>query len=130
MGIMINVVSILLGGGIFAFIEFLIKRHDSKNDKTKDIFKAIEQIKKDIATMREEASEREAIRSRDNILRFDDELYNNIWHSSEYFLQILDDIKVYTSFCHDHPKFANGRTESASGHIKQEYDRLYKEHKL
>ena len=118
MGIVMSVASILIG------------RHDSNNDKTKDILEAIEQIQKDISKISEDASEREAIRSRISILRFNDELYNGIHHSQEYFMQVLDDIELYSTFCSDHPKFANGRTKAAAEHIKDEYDRLFREHKL
>lgn len=125
-----NIINILVGGGILAFIEFLIKRHDAKKDKQGEILKAIGDLSKEIEKVKEDADKRDAVLARTHILRFHDELYNNIDHSRDYFEQTLDDIKVYEQFCDDNPDFANGRTEASARHIREEYDRLFKEHKL
>ena len=113
-----------IGGGSFlAFLEFLIKRHDDKKGKNKEILDAIGRLSAD-------ADKRDAVLARTHILRFSDELYNDMHHSKEYFEQTLDDIKVYRRFCTDHEDFANGRTDMAAQFIKDEYIRLFKEHKL
>ena len=75
-------------------------------------------------------NEREAVLARTHILRFNDELLNNVHHSHEYFLQTLDDIKTYNKFTEKHPEFANGRTEQASENIRRTYERLFDQHKL
>ena len=125
-----DIINILIGGGILAFIEFLIKRHDSKHDKQGEILSAISKLSDEVAQVKEDADRRDAILSRTHILRFRDELYNGINHTSEYFEQTIDDIVVYERFCDSHPDFRNGRTTEASQFIREEYRRLFKEHKL
>jgi hypothetical protein len=128
--IITSVISVLIGGGILAFLQFLITRHDNKHDRLKELLDAIKGVKKDVDAVRSEADRREAILSRTHILRFRDELYNDVKHTSEYFEQTLDDIEVYERFCNDHPDFANGRTKAAAKYIREEYERLFKAHKL
>lgn len=137
MSIATSVLSIVIGGGLFAFVQFLINRHDAKHDRLKEVIDSINDIKKDvtdikteIGKVRDEADRREAIHARTHILRFRDELSNDIEHSSEYFDQVLDDAKFYDKFCSEHKDFLNGRTEAAIEYIREEEKRLRKEHKL
>lgn len=122
--------SIILGGGVLTFAQFLISRHDQKNDKTKGIYDRLEELSKKVDRVESSLDERDAVLARTHILRFRDELYNDIRHSQEYFEQTLDDIQTYDLFCSEHPKFANGRTKAAAKYIQDEYDRLFKAHKL
>lgn len=128
--IIMTVISGLLGGGFIAFLQFLITRHDKKHDKQGEILKAIEKLSGEVEAVKADAEQRDAIMARTHILRFRDELYNNMKHTREYFDQTMDDIEVYDQFCADHPDFANGRTKAASRFINEEYNRLFKEHKL
>lgn len=112
------------------FVQFLINRHDSKNDKEDSILSAIKTLSGRVERIEQSLDERDAILARTHILRFKDELYNDIKHSQEYFEQTLDDIQTYDQFCSEHPKFANGRTKAAAKYIQDEYDRLFKAHKL
>jgi len=130
MDIATGIVSILIGGGLLAFIQFLISRHDEKHDKTKEILEAIKDVKKDVDAVKADAQKQNAVLSRTHILRFRDELYNDMKHTSEYFEQTLDDIEVYEKYCEKNPDFANGRTKAAAKFIRDEYERLFKEHKL
>ena len=130
MSVVGSVISLLIGGGILAFIQFLISRNDSRHDKFKEIVDAIKDVKMDVDKVREEAKQQNAVLARTHILRFKDELYNDVKHSQEYFEQTLDDIEVYDQYCSVHPGFANGRTKAASKYIKEEYERLFKAHKL
>ena len=125
-----QIISILIGGGILAFIEFLIRRHDKKHDKSEEVLKAIRAVDKKVDRLEEVMDERDAVLARTHILRFRDELYNNQKHTAEYFEQTLDDIKTYDYYCETHPKFANGRTVAAAKFIREEYQRLFKERKL
>lgn len=118
------------GGSFLAFLEFLIKRHDEKTGKTKEILDAISRLSDEVIEVKEDANRREAVLSRTHILRFRDELYNNIDHTSEYFEQTLDDAATYERYCDLHPSFRNGRTTEAVTFIREEYRRLFKEHKL
>ena len=126
----VRIIDILIGGGILVFVEFLIKRHDAKNDVTKDILRAVAETNDEVAKLKEGIREEKAIRARTQILRFKDELYNKLDHSQEYFEQVLDDIDAYNKYCDKHPDFSNGRTKIAAEYINSEYLRLFKEHKL
>lgn len=125
-----NVLSLLIGGGLLAFIQFLINRHDGKHDKLEGLLKTIQAVDKKVDALDEAMQERDAVLARTRILRFRDELYNDVRHSDEYFLQTIDDIKTYEKFCEKHPRFANGRTETAAKYIREEHERLFKEHRL
>ena len=103
-----TIISVLIGGGILGFIQFLISRHDNKEDKEDSILSAIKDLSGRVERIENSLDERDAVLARTHILRFKDELYNGIHH----------------------PKFANGRTKAAAEYIRQEYDRLFKEHKL
>lgn len=125
-----TLLSLLAGGGILTFVQFLISRHDQKAGKKDDVLSAINTLSDRVENIEKSLDERDAVLARTHILRFRDELYNNINHSQEYFEQTLDDIETYNQFCAGHPKFANGRTKAASDYIRSEYDRLFKAHKL
>lgn len=128
--ILVAVGELVAGGGILAFIQFLINRHDKKNDRFAEIVETMQEIKKEVQEIKKDASRGDAVRSRTSILRFQDELYNGIKHSKEYFDQVLDDIETYEKYCHENPDFQNGRTKAAAQYIRDERDRLFKEHKL
>lgn len=125
-----TIFSVLIGGGILGFVQFLITRKDSKQDKESAILSEIKTLSGRVERIENSLDERDAVLARTHILRFQDELYNDVKHSKEYFEQTLDDIQTYDRFCADNPKFANGRTKAAAKYIKDEYDRLFKEHKL
>ena len=125
-----TIISVLIGGGILGFVQFLITRKDSKQDKESAILSEIKTLSGRVERIENSLDERDAVLARTHILRFQDELYNNVKHSKEYFEQTLDDIQTYNQFCNDNPKFANGRTKAAAKFIQDEYDRLFKAHKL
>ena len=127
---MTTIISVLIGGGILGFIQFLITRKDNRNDKENDILSAIKTLSGRVEKIEASLDERDAVLARTHILRFNDDLYNNIHHSEEYFLQTIDDAKTYELYCKKNPEFSNGRTEIAMKHVREEYDRLYKAHKL
>ena len=126
----LTVLGFLLGGGFLTFVQFMISRHDNKVDKEDSILSAINKLSERVEKIEASLDERDAVLARTHILRFQDELYNDVKHSKEYFEQTLDDIQTYDRFCTDNPKFANGRTKAAAKYIQDEYDRLFKAHKL
>ena len=127
-----TIFSVLIGGGILGFIQFLITRKDNRNDKENDILSAIKTLSGRVEKIEASLDERDAVLARTHILRFKDEIYFNgaDSHSMEYYEQTLDDIQTYDRFCAENPRFANGRTKAAAEYIREEYDRLFKEHKL
>lgn len=122
--------NILLGGGILAFIQWAVDKWSlwhNKNDKTAE---AIDGLADKVSELKETMDERDAVLARTHILRFNDELLNNVDHSNEYFLQTIDDIQTYEMYCDKHPQFSNGRTIQAATNIRRTYERLFDSHKL
>lgn len=134
-------IGILLGGGILTFIQFLISRSDSKDEKDNEVLKKLDENNKEINKIQEDNKkefkkvweflrESDAIDRRNRILDFNDELLENKDHSHDRFLNILDDIREYDEYCNTHPDFPNGRTIQASTNIKKVYDRLFDKRKF
>lgn len=90
----------------------------------------LDSLAKQIEKVEDLIEEREAVLARTHILRFNDEIYNGVKHSKEYFDQQLEDIDRYDHYCERHPEFKNNRTIMASKNIKETYNRLLQEHKF
>ena len=95
-----------------------------------EVMTEVKGIKAEQAKASEEAAKQWAILARTHILRFDDELYNGVKHSKEYFMQQLADIDTYEDYCQKHPDFRNSSAMIAIEHIKQTYARCLAEHKF
>lgn len=128
MDIASSVVSVLIGGGIFAFIEFLINRHDKKHDRLKDITEAIEKLTEKVDALDQKGDERNAINMRVRILRFRDEMLAGQGHTHDSFQQVLGDIDEYEKYCEKHPDFRNNQTTSTIEHIKRNYAERLEKH--
>lgn len=124
----------LMGGGVVAavllFVRFLIERNDDKDESKKEIIEAIHSVGDKVDGVDGELQEHKAVLARTHILRFNDELYNHIDHSKEYFDQTLEDIDTYENYCANHPSFKNQRTVFAEDNIKSVYKKLTEEHKF
>lgn len=124
----------LIGGGVVAaallFVRFLIERHDNNDEKQKEIIDAIHAVGDKVDNVDGELQEHKAVLARTHILRFNDELYNHIDHTKEYFDQTLEDIDTYEKYCVDHPDFKNQRTVFAEDNIKAIYKKLQETHKF
>lgn len=121
--VLIAIVSLLSATAVWDFVKFLINRKD-------DTKAQIVEVKKSINKLGERIDENQAVLARTHILRFDDELLNDVKHSKEYFSQTLQDIDVYEAFCMDHPNFKNSFATAAINHIRKTYDELLDKHKL
>ena len=138
MDIFTTLVGVLLGGGVLAFVQFLIQRNDSKHDKMEEVNKSIRALSEDIKerfdvldrkidTVNAKGDERFAISSRVRILRFEDELQEKRKHSKDSWDQAMSDIDYYENYCQAHPKFKNNQTIATVEHIKHGYsERLEK----
>ena len=122
--------SLIGSASIWQFISYLIDRFDKKKKSNEDIMEEIEKVSTKVDKLEVKIDENQAILARTHILRFSDELKNDVRHSEEYFRQQLDDCDTYEKFCTDHPEFKNSYTEMANKHIKETYDKLLREHKL
>ena len=121
--VLMVIVSLLSATAVWNFTKFLINRKD-------DTKAQIVEVKKSINKLGERINENQAVLARTHILRFDDELLNDVKHSKEYFSQTLQDIDVYEVFCMDHPNFKNSYATAAISHIRSTYDDLLKKHNL
>ena len=116
-------VVIISASAIWDFVKFLINRKDTKTAN-------LETLKAAIDNLSDKVDRNQAILARTHILRFDDELLNDIKHSKEYFSQQLQDIDVYEAYCKEHPEFKNNYASAAIDHVKTTYKKLLEEHKL
>ena len=127
MEILYGAASLLLGGGMLAFMQFLITRHDQKHDKLKGVYEAIEGLSKQIKSVADKADERNAVNSRVRILRFADEMMEGKRHSKDSWGQVMSDITDYEKYCDAHPDFRNGQTAATVEYLKKNYmERLEK----
>lgn len=116
------VLSVVGGGALLSFIQYLITRHDEKKGKGKTLMKAIEEVRKDIDKLRNEISEDRANNARIRILSFSDEVRHNVRHSKESFDQINLDIDTYRRYCDTHKEYKNNRAVRAIANIERVYD--------
>ena len=122
-----TIISVLIGGGILTFVQFLLTRHDKKAEKEDVILKAIESLKKDLQTIKEEHAADRASNARTRILRFADEIRHGDHHSKEMFDQTLEDIDTYNRYCDGHPGYKNNRAVMAIESIRKVYARCLDE---
>ena len=113
---------------MFAFIQFLITRHDSKKDKFKEVFEAIEKLTGKVDDLAAKNDERNAVNMRVRILRFRDEMLAGQNHTHDSFQQVLGDIDEYEKYCEDHPDFRNNQTLATIEHIKANYRERLERH--
>lgn len=127
MEILYGAASLLLGGGMLAFMQFLITRHDNKHDKLKGVYEAIDALSKQVKAIADKADERNAVNSRVRILRFADEMMEGKKHSKDSWDQVMSDITDYEKYCEAHPDFRNGQTAATVEYLKKNYiERLEK----
>lgn len=132
------ILTVILSGAFFSFLQFLITRYDNKKgiekritaniDATKEEIKDVKaELSKEIKGVSERFEEHRAVLARTHILRFADELTIRK-HSKEYFDQQLQDIKTYETYCTVHPDFQNEMAKMSIDFIREEYKRLYLNH--
>lgn len=110
--------AVLASGALFSFVQFLIMLGFSRKNKTKELEKKVDAIDAKI-------DKNAAILARTHILRFADDLRNDIHHSEEYFRQQILDCDTYDTYCRNHPDFSNGLTIVASKYIREEFEKMY-----
>lgn len=146
MNYFVTIVGFIVGGGLFGFIEFLLRRSDAKKDRfsevVKEIFllrsevkKDITSISKDIEDLRSQIDRNDRDRKEDNaincrvrILRFADDLQEGRKCSKDTYDQCLSDIDYYEKFCGLNPSFKNNQTASTVDYIKRVYQERLEKH--
>lgn len=127
-----DLLTLLIGGGLLAFIQWAGDKVLDAMGKKNKTMKAIEDLSEKVEKLRYTMEERDAILARTHILRFNDELINGVEHTHEYFLQTIDDISTYEKWCAKpgNENFKNGRTVQAAENIHRVYDKLFEQHKF
>lgn len=130
-----DLISILVGGGILAFLQFLITRHDNKADKKSALMDAIRKIDLKITTLEDKIdkvdanrAEDAAIESRVRILRFADEMMEGRRHSKDSYDQAMQDCDRYEKYCSENPGFKNNQTAATEAYIKKSYAERLEKH--
>lgn len=128
MDIAASIISILIGGGIFSLIQFLISRHDGRHDRLKGVTDAIDKLSGKVDELGAKSDERNAVAMRVRILRFRDEMLAGQSHTHDSFQQVLSDIDEYEAYCAAHPAFRNNQTMATVEHIKRNYAERLEKH--
>lgn len=128
MDIAVSVFSFILGGSFLGFLQFLISRKDSKNDRFDAIVKELSELKAEIRSIDEKGDMRDAVESRVRILHFNDELLEGRKHSKDSFDQAMSDITIYETYCGTHPKFKNNQTVMTIANINRNYSERLEKH--
>ena len=123
-----DIIGILVGGGLLTLIQFLISRHDKKHDKFQAIEKAIDKLSDRIDELDGKGDMRNAVENRVRILRFEDELLEGRRHSKDSWDQCLSDVTDYEKYCAEHPDFKNNQTAATIQHIEKEYQERLEKH--
>ncbi len=88
-----------------------------------EVIEKVENLEKELVSMRNDIDERAAKDCRVRILRFGDEVLHDKRHTKEHFDQILQDITEYDKYCESHKDFKNNMTVMTTVHIKDTYER-------
>lgn len=115
---------------IFGFLQFIIQFIFTRNDMKQNFGKKLDDLDQKIDRNHKETNQKidrnKAELCRTHILRFADDLRNNVHHSEEYFRQQMLDIDTYENYCKKiDPDFSNGLTVIASAYIKEEFHKQY-----
>ena len=126
------VITLVGNAAVFSFIQFLITRKDTRNDRLnalestlkelKDTLSAeISRIESKIRDLHCDIDKTEAINARIRILAASDEIRHGQIHSSEFFDQLNEDITLYENYCREHADFKNNRSVHAIENINRTY---------
>ena len=112
--------AVLASSGLWGLLQYLISRKDTTAEKLDKLTMLVQEVSDRVDT-------NNATNARTRILRFDDELINNVHHSKEYFQQTLEEIDTYEKYCDRHPNYKNNACTLAIEHIRHTYARLLEE---
>jgi hypothetical protein len=93
----------------------------------KEVKAEIKKIRLEFGELKEADELKEIKSARRRILRTNDEIYNHVKHSREYFDDVLEDINAYENYCRKTPDFRNGKAALAIENIERVYRECMKE---
>lgn len=100
---------------------------DRLNDIIEDLAHKLDGLNDSLDELKRESSEGRATTCRYRILRFDDEIRHDEYHTKEHFDQILEDITEYEKYCNGHPDYRNNKAVMAIENIKRVYQQCSSE---
>ena len=112
--------AVFASSGLWGLLQYLISRKDNTAEKLDKLTILVQEVSDRVDTT-------SATNARTRILRFDDELINNVHHSKEYFQQTLEEIDTYEKYCDRHPDYKNNACTLAIEHIRHTYAKLLEE---
>lgn len=93
-----------------------------------EVMEEVKQLKKEVQDMKVAEELRDIKAARTRVLRFGDELIDNVVHTKEHFDDVLRDITTYERYCDAHPNFENDQMTLTAEHIKDTYRKCFKDH--
>lgn len=97
------------------------------NQSNKEVKTELKKIQAEFEDMKTAEELKEVKSSRRRILRTNDELYNHVKHSREFFDDVLEDVNTYEQYCRKNPDFQNGKAVLAIENIERVYRDCMKE---
>jgi hypothetical protein len=88
----------------------------------------ISELSESVKKLTDHMDEEDILNARRRILRFNDELLQDIRHSREMFDNVLDDITAYEHYCNQHKDFKNQKVTLAIENVNRVYKECMIEH--
>lgn len=101
--------------------------HEQSIKIRKDLSTSIDNLDKKMDKLQQSNDESMALTWRYRILRFNDEVKQEVNHTEEHFNQILEDITKYEKYCKENPYFENNKASLAIDNIKKVYKKCTEE---
>ena len=101
--------------------------HEQSIKIRKDLSTSIDNLDKKMDKLQQSNDESMALTWRYRILRFNDEVKQEVNHTEEHFNQILEDITKYEKYCKENPDFENNKASLAIDNIKKVYKKCTEE---
>ena len=88
----------------------------------------IKSVSDKVDAIEKKVDENQATTIRVRILRYVDEVQNNVSHSKDSWNQVMDDIRRYEIYTEEHPEFKNNITVASINFLKKTYEGLLDKH--
>lgn len=113
--------AIVGSSAVAGLIQFLITRHDGRNEWRKKIEQKIDQLTRDLSDDRHLRNRKDADDARRHILAASDAVRHGELHSKEWWDQLNEDITDYNTYCDQHPDYKNNRAVQAIENLNRVY---------
>lgn len=94
---------------------------------SKELKAEMKKIRVEFSEMKDAEQLKEAKSARRRILRTNDEIYNHVRHSREFFDDVIEDVNTYENFVRKNPDYQNGKCSLAIENIERVYRECMKE---